>query len=134
MNLAAEYAKVRMAKGREVISRSFIDIALMIHGWVLGIPTAERLLLGVGSLPRNHNPFNSAQRLHDIASKCGSNKENITWVLEHILYMVCVPASEKHESCEFSADALRGSSKTGNRGLVDVILLTIEALGNHCHK
>ncbi|MFM7980602.1 MAG: hypothetical protein ACKPKO_14915, partial [Candidatus Fonsibacter sp.] len=39
-NLAAEYAKVRVAKGREEIST-----ALTIHGWVLGIPAAARLLM-----------------------------------------------------------------------------------------
>ncbi|MFM7986892.1 MAG: hypothetical protein ACKPKO_47020 [Candidatus Fonsibacter sp.] len=38
MHIAAEYAKVRMAKGREVISKLFTDTVLTIHGRVLGIP------------------------------------------------------------------------------------------------
>ncbi|MFM7984019.1 MAG: hypothetical protein ACKPKO_32310, partial [Candidatus Fonsibacter sp.] len=50
MNIATEYAKVRMGKGREVISRSFIDAALIIHGQLLGIPAAEMLLLGKAAL------------------------------------------------------------------------------------
>ncbi|MFM7989305.1 MAG: hypothetical protein ACKPKO_59325, partial [Candidatus Fonsibacter sp.] len=74
-DLASEYAKVRMAKGREVISRSFIDTALTIHGRVLGIPTAERLLLDMDNLPRTENPFNSVQRLQAIASKRGNKKD-----------------------------------------------------------
>ncbi len=56
MNLAAEYVKVRMAKGREVISKSFIDTALTIHGRVLGIPAAEMLLLDMGNLQRKRQP------------------------------------------------------------------------------
>ena len=110
-----------MAKGREVISRSFIDTALTIHGWVLGIPAAERLLLDMDNLPRTEHPFNSVQRLQAIVSNCGNNKEHITWVLEHIRHMVCAPVADKVDSSEFTVDALRGSSKTGNRGVVDGI-------------
>ena len=43
-NIAAEYGKVRMAKGREKISKSFVDTALTIHARLLSIPEAERLL------------------------------------------------------------------------------------------
>ncbi|MFM7986931.1 MAG: hypothetical protein ACKPKO_47215, partial [Candidatus Fonsibacter sp.] len=134
VNLAAEYAKVHMAKGREVISRSLIDTALTIHGRVLWIPATERLLLDIDNLPRTENPFNSVQRLQAIVSECGSNKEHSTWVLEHICHMVCAPVVDKVDSSEFTVDALRGSSKTGSRGLVDVIRLNKEALGNLCHK
>ena len=79
MNIAAAYAKVRMANGGEVISRFFIETALTIHGRVLGIPAAERLLLDMGNLPRTENPFNSVQRLQAIVSKCENNKDHITW-------------------------------------------------------
>lgn len=44
-NIAAEYAKVRMAKGREPISKSFVDTALTIHARLLSIPAAEQMLL-----------------------------------------------------------------------------------------
>ncbi|MFM7982631.1 MAG: hypothetical protein ACKPKO_25240, partial [Candidatus Fonsibacter sp.] len=91
MNIAAECAKVPKAKGRGVIFRSFIDTALTIHGRVLGIPTADRLLLHMDKLPRNDNPFNYVQRLQDIVSKRGHNKEHITWIIEDINYIFCVP-------------------------------------------
>ncbi|MFM7989531.1 MAG: hypothetical protein ACKPKO_60475, partial [Candidatus Fonsibacter sp.] len=74
MNLGAGYTKVLMAKGREVISKTFNNTTLTIHGRVLGIPTAERLLLDMGNLPRHDNQFNSAQRLQAIVSKCGGHK------------------------------------------------------------
>ncbi|MFM7988793.1 MAG: hypothetical protein ACKPKO_56710 [Candidatus Fonsibacter sp.] len=74
LNIATEYAKVRMAKGPEVISKSFIDAALTIHGRVLGIPAEERLLLYMDKLPRTENPANSVQRLQASVSMCGNNK------------------------------------------------------------
>jgi hypothetical protein len=56
-NIAAEYAKVRMAKGREAVTKSFIDTARTIHTRVLGMPSAEKLLLEMDNLPRQTNPF-----------------------------------------------------------------------------
>ncbi|MFM7985226.1 MAG: hypothetical protein ACKPKO_38500 [Candidatus Fonsibacter sp.] len=118
MNIAAEYAKERMAKGREVISRSLIDTALTIHGRVLGISTVERLPLDMDNLPRTDNPCNSVQRLQDIVSNRGNNKALITWLLERISHMVCVPVVAKLDSIEFY-----GRRVARHRGL-DVIWLT----------
>jgi hypothetical protein len=39
-----------MAKGREKISKSFVDTALTIHARLLALPSAEKLLLGMDSL------------------------------------------------------------------------------------
>ena len=81
-NIAAEYAKVRMAKGRERISKSYVDTALTIHGRLLQIPDAERMLLEMDStLAKDDNPFNSAHRLQATVTKCGSSKERSMWVL-----------------------------------------------------
>ena len=131
-NIAAEYAKVRMAKGREAVTKSFIDAALTIHARVLSIPNTEQLLLDIDNLPRQTNPFNSVHRLQAIGPKRKNSKENILWVLEHIRHMV--GGSDPAGSSEFSVEALRGSPKSGNRGLVDVIVLNKEALGHLCHK
>ena len=57
-NIAAEYGKVRMAKGRERVSKSFVDTALTIHARLLQIPEAERLLLEMDStLSKDESPF-----------------------------------------------------------------------------
>ncbi|MFM7986789.1 MAG: hypothetical protein ACKPKO_46490, partial [Candidatus Fonsibacter sp.] len=53
---------------------------------------------------------------------------------KNIRHMVCEPVADKADSSEFTVDALRGSSKTGIQGLVDVILLKREALGHLRHK
>ncbi|MFM7988289.1 MAG: hypothetical protein ACKPKO_54145, partial [Candidatus Fonsibacter sp.] len=37
-------------------------------------------------------------------------------------------------STDFTVEGLRGSAKTGNRGLVDAILLKKDAIGHLCHK
>ena len=68
-NIAAEYSKVRMAKGREAATKSFIDAALTIHTRVLSLPRAEQLLLSMDNLPRQTNPLNSVHRLQAVVSK-----------------------------------------------------------------
>jgi len=81
-NIATAYAKVRMAKGRESISKTFVDTALTIHGRLLQIPAVEAMLLEMGSnSAKDNNPFNSVHRLQAIVSKCGNSKENTMWVL-----------------------------------------------------
>ena len=128
-NIAAEYGNMRMAKGRERISKSFVDTALTIHARLLPIPEAERLLLEMDSnVVKGENPFNSVHRLQAIVSKCGNSKENAMWVLRHIAHMVTHLAISA-SSADFSVEGLRGSPRTGNRGLIDTILLKKEALG-----
>jgi hypothetical protein len=138
VNIAGEYAKVKMAKGRETVSKSFVDTALTIHSRLLSIPAAETLLLDMDSaLPRDCNPFNSVHRLQAIISKCGnsstSSRDNTLWVLRHIRHMI-LDLNADPTTSDFSVDGLRGNNKTNNRGLVDVILLKKEALGYLCHK
>ena len=55
------------------------------------------------------------------------------WVLRHIAYMVTHLAISA-SSTDFSVEGLRGSPRTGNRGLIDTILLKKDALGYLCHK
>ena len=126
-NIAAEYAKVRMSKGRGAVTKSFINTALTIHARVLSMPSAETLLLDMDNLPRQTSPFNSVHRLQAIVSKRGNSKENILWVLAHIRHMVS--GSDPTNNSEFSVEALRGNPKSGNRGLVDVILLKKRGIG-----
>ena len=98
-----------MAKGRERISKSFVDTALTIHARLLQIPEAERLLLDMdSSRSKDENPFNSVHRLPAIVSKCGNSKENALWVLHHIAYMVTHLAI-RASSTDFSVEGLRGS-------------------------
>jgi len=133
-NIAAEYAKVRMAKGREIISKTFVDTALTIHARLLSIPAAEQLLLTMDSeLSKGNNPFNSVHRLQAIVSKCG-NKENIMWVLSHMAHMVTNLSMDDSSSSDFSVEGLRGNARTGNRGLVDTILFKKDAIAYLCHK
>ena len=109
------------SRGRENISKSFVDTALTIHGRLLQIPDAERMLLEMDStLAKDDNPFNSVHRLQAIVSKRRGSKENATWVLRHMAHMVthlAVSAS----SADCSVEGLRGSPRTGNRGPIDTI-------------
>ena len=106
-----------------------MNTALTIHGRLLQISDAERMLLEMDStLAKDDNPFSSANRLQAIASKCGSSQENAMWVLRHMAHMVTHLAMSA-SSADFSVDGLRGSPRTGNRGLIDTILLKKEAGG-----
>ena len=98
------------------------------------IPDAERMLREMDStLAKDDNPFNSVHRLQAIVSKCGNSKENAMWVLRRMAHMVTHLAMSA-SSADFSADGLRGSPRTGNRGLIGAILLKKEAVGYPCHK
>ena len=44
------------------------------------------------------------------------------WVLRHIAHMV-TNLSLSTSSSDFSVEGLRGSARSGNRGLIDTILL-----------
>ena len=85
------------------------------------------------TLAKDDNPFKSVHRLQAIVSKRGNSKENALWVLRHIAYMATHLAI-RTSSTDFSVEGLRGSPRTGNRGLIDTILLKKEALGYLCHK
>lgn len=65
-----------MAKGREPISKTFVDTAMTIHSRLLQIPAVEAMLLDMDSnSTKDNNPFNSVHRLQPIVSKCGNSKE-----------------------------------------------------------
>jgi hypothetical protein len=123
-----------MAKGREPISNTFVDTAMTIHNRLLQIPATEAMLLDMDSnFTKDNNPFNSVHRLQAIVSKCGNSKENTMWVLRHIAHMV-TNLSLSTSSSDFSVEGLRGSARSGNRGLIDTILLKKDAIGYLCHK
>ena len=47
-----------MAKGREPISKTFVDTAMTIHSRLLQIPAAEAMLLDMDSnSTKDNNPF-----------------------------------------------------------------------------
>ena len=54
-NKAAAYTVLRIARGREQLSKSFIDAALTVHGRLLALPRAEKLLLDMGNLPNTQS-------------------------------------------------------------------------------
>ena len=123
-----------MAKGREPISKTFVDTAMTVHSRLLQIPATEAMLLDMGSnSTKDNNPFNSVHRLQAIVSKCGNSKDNTMWVLRHIAHMV-TNLSLSTSSSDFSVEGLRGSARSGIRGLIDTILLKKDAIGYLCHK
>ena len=76
-NIAAAFARVRIARGREQVSKSFIDAALTVPGRLLALPRVERMLLDMDSRPEESRPFNSVRCLQAVVTKCGSSTENV---------------------------------------------------------
>ena len=109
-----------------------MDTALTIHARLVHIPEAERLLLEMDStFAKDENPF---QFSPSPASHCVEGRElqgTCNVVLRHIADIVTHLAMSA-SSADFSVEGLRGSPQTGNRGLVDTILLKKEALGYLC--
>ena len=58
--IAAAYAVVKTAKGRELVSATFVDTALTVHKRLLSHGAIANLLLAMDDMPRGTNPFDSA--------------------------------------------------------------------------
>ena len=67
--IAAAYAVVKTAKGRELVIATFVDTALTAHTRLLSRGAIANLLLAMDDRPRGTNPFDSAQVLQNIISK-----------------------------------------------------------------
>ena len=67
--IAAAYAVVKTAKGRELVSAAFVDIGLTVHKRLLSHGAIANLVLAMDDRPRGTHPFVSAQVLHNIISK-----------------------------------------------------------------
>ena len=67
--IAAAYTVVKTAKGRELVSATFVDTAATVHKRLLSQSSIANLLLAMDDRPRGTNPFDSAQVLHNIISK-----------------------------------------------------------------
>ena len=67
--IAAAYLVVKTAKGRELVSATFVDTALTVHKRLLAHGAIANLLLAMEDRPRGTNPFDSAQVLQNIIIK-----------------------------------------------------------------
>ena len=70
----------------------------------------------------------SVYKLNALVSKCGNEKDKLIWVLQGIKRMVTTLKIMPNNG-DFSVDGLRGTSKTGNRGLTDVLFFKKSAVG-----
>ena len=79
--IAAAYAVVKTAKGRELVSATFVDTALTVHKRLLPHGAIANLLLAMDDRPRGTNPLDNAQVLQNIISK-GKTTQGIEWVMQ----------------------------------------------------
>ena len=64
--IAAAYLVVKTAKGRELVSATFVDTALTVHKRLLSHGVIANLVLATDDRPRGTNPFDSATVLQNI--------------------------------------------------------------------
>ena len=64
--IAAAYAVVKTAKGRELVSATFVDTALTVHKRLLSHGAIANLMLAMEDRPHGTNPYDSAQALQNI--------------------------------------------------------------------
>jgi hypothetical protein len=121
--IAAAYAVVKTAKGRDPVSATFVDTALTVQKRLLSHGAIANILLVMDDGPRGTNPFDSAQVLLNIINK-GRATSGIPWVMQGIahLHRSGVPA----KSDMFSSRGIGGTKETGNRGLADLLLFKKE--------
>ncbi len=125
-SIAAAYAVVKTAKGRDPVSAAFVDTALTVRKRLLSRVAITNLLLAMDDRPRGTNPFDSAQVLHSIISK-GKTTPGIEWVMQGITHLHRSGTLAKSDM--FSCRGIGGSKETGNRGLADLLLFKKECLG-----
>ena len=67
--IAAAYAVVKTANGRDLVSAAFVDTALTVHKRLLSHGAITNLWLAMDDRPRGTNPFDDAQVPQNIISK-----------------------------------------------------------------
>jgi len=103
------------------VTLSFCDSAATIAQKLLEVPEIYAVLLEADSLQGlsvGSNVFDSNSRLQVILNKTGSNVEHRIWVVEGLFYMMKTKQFDK----EISVNDLKGTQRTGNKGLCDLLV------------
>ncbi|CAK0797157.1 unnamed protein product [Prorocentrum cordatum] len=83
LQLQEEYKKVKLGSYSEVISDTFIEMALKVHKTCFGIQSISKLLLMCGSEYGSRNPFDYLTKLDKISRR--AKGDELSWVF-HALH------------------------------------------------
>ena len=103
------------------VTLSFCDSASTIVQKLLEVPDIHAVLMGADSLQGlsvGCGVFDSHSRLQAILNKTGANVEHRIWVVEGLFYLMKTNKFDK----EVSVADLRGSQRTSNKGLCDLLI------------
>ena len=99
------------------ITASFCDVAATVNHRMLQVPELVRILRDMDGMPRTlFNPFDSHSRLQAIINKC-KTQESLIYCCQALEYMVL-----KDELPCLSVEDIKGRSRDGNKGELDLIL------------
>ncbi len=103
------------------VTLGFCDIAATIVNKLIEVPEINAVLAEADAMQgrvQGLNVFDSHSRLQAIMNKTGHNVEHRLWVMQGLFYMMKAGRFEK----EVSVVDLRGSPKTSNKGLCDLLI------------
>ena len=104
------------------VTLNFVDNASTILNKLIGVPRINAILQEADSLDGltagTNNVFDSHSRLQIILNKSGSNVDHRIWLVEGLFYWMKKGYFDK----DVSVSDLKGTEKTGNKGLCDVLL------------
>ena len=99
------------------ITLNFCDVAATVNHRMLQVPELVRILRDLDGMPRTvFNPFDSHSRLQAIINKC-KTQESLIYCCQALEYMAL-----KDELPGLSVEDIKGRSKDGNKGELDLIL------------
>ena len=99
------------------ITPNFCDVAATVNHRMLQVPELVRILRELDGMPRLvFNPLDSHSRLQAIINKC-KTQESLIYVCQALEYMV-----KKEELPGLSVEDIKGRSRDGNKGELDLIL------------
>ena len=102
------------------VTQNFIDCAITISSKMLNVPQIVQILQEMdedSTFAEESNPLDSHTKLQELINKCKSNTTNLIWVIQGIWYNL-----KTKRMLNFSASDIRGSTQTGNRSFVDLLI------------
>ena len=129
---AAMYrASLTISAASEEITDSFVDMALTISQRLLSNQSIRQALIEADQEFSTRNPLDSTTKLQTIINKGGKDTEKIEWC---VLLLLDLHASGALRYDQIGLRALQGgSTRTGGKGLLDLLLFKRELMQYMIH-
>ncbi|MCP4244388.1 MAG: hypothetical protein GY772_27905 [bacterium] len=121
--IANHYKRIKFAAGSAVVSFEFVDCSLTVLRRLMSLPRCGALVAELEEMGID-NPMDSIYKYHKLLVKAGA-PEKVEWALE---LMVDLYKSGGLRKEAFAIRAITGTPRTGNKGLVDLLVYKRDCL------